>query len=199
MADPFKDLLSMSKDVLNRKRAERRAEKRDAAWWAVDNPEEASKMTMSKCAALIAATLLLTQTAHSEGDTIHARSVGQHGFMDSDWYICSSWDTYEKFEKLLKLQPAEDAQAAFVLADRDCTKVRDQTEVVVEDTTFWDLHGSICVRPIGQPDCGWVLPGAVTLARCTPTYNGVGVGMTCVPRENQDNPQRLWSYGYSGK
>jgi hypothetical protein len=117
-----------------------------------------------QCAVLIAATLLVTKAAHSESDTIHARSVGQHGFMDSDWYICPSWDTYEKFEKLIKL-PGEDAQSAFVLADRQCMKVRDQTEVVVEDTSYWSLlkRAAICVRPIGQPDCGWTLPGAVTV------------------------------------
>ena len=85
------------------------------------------------CVVLIAASLLITRAANSQPDTIHPRTIGQHGFMDEDWYICPSWDVYKKFQNLLKLQPVEDAQAGFVLADRDCIKVRDQTEVVVED------------------------------------------------------------------
>lgn len=147
--------------------------------------------------------LLLSRTAHSEPDLIHAGSVGQHGFMEFDWYICPSWDVYEKFEKLLSERGnVEDTgQAAFVLADRDCIKVRDQTEVVVEATSrwTWGSHGAICVRPIGQPDCGWTLPGAVTTARCQPHYVSKDEPLTCVPRKNPDNPQRPWSFGYSGK
>ena len=165
-------------------------------------PMETSTMSSSaRLAVLVAFSVLMISAAHSEPDTIHVTTVGQHGFMQEDWYICPSWDVYQKFEKLSKLQPAEDAQAAFILADRDCIKVRDQTEVVVEDTSYWSLltRAAICVRPIGQPDCGWTLPGAVTVARCTPTYNGKSAEMTCVPREHPDNPQRPWSAGYSGK
>ena len=149
---------------------------------------------MSKilCASLIFASLLATGAAHSEADHIHARGVGQHGFMDFDWYVCPSWDVFKKFEALLK----KDAQAAFVLADRDCKKVRDETEVVVEDTDW--THSTLCVRPIGQPDCGWVLPGFVTVALCKPFYNE-DQSMTCVPRVGRNDPQRPWRAGYSGK
>jgi hypothetical protein len=145
----------------------------------------------------ICVALLCSGTAHA-ADNIFARTVGQHGFMANDWYICPSWDVYKKFRNLLKL-PGEDAQAGFVLADRDCIKVRDQTEVVVEDTNFLWGPAAICVRPIGQPDCGWVLPGAVTTERCIPTYVSAGVDMTRVPRKSADNPQRPWSFGFSGK
>ena len=154
-----------------------------------------------KCSILLVASLLATKAAHSQADTIHARSVGQHGFMDSDWYICSSWDVYKKYANLIE----DDAVAAFALADRDCTKVRDQTEVIVEDTSYLSLgsHGAICVRPIGSPDCGWTLSGAVMLARCKPFYKlkdpSMQANMMCVPREYADNPQRPWSYGYSGE
>ena len=132
--------------------------------------------------------------AHSEPDTIHARSIGQHGYIDSDWYICRSWDVYKKFNTLIN----DDTKAAFVLADRDCEKVRDQTEVVVEDTN-WFFGDAICVRPVGLPDCGWVLPGAVTTARCTPTSISSDQTMTCVPRKNRDDPQRPWRFGFEGK
>ena len=147
--------------------------------------------------ALIGVALLCTGTAHA-ADSIFARNVGQHGFMARDWYICPSWDVYKKLEKLFKLQPVADAQAALVLADRDCIKVRDQTEVVIEDTNLLWGPDAICVRPIGQPDCGWVLPGAVTTERCTPTVSA-GPDMTCVPRRSPDNPQRPWSLNFSGK
>ena len=89
----------------------------------------------------------------------------------------------------------DDAVAGGVLAERDCKKVRDQTEVVLEETSWWP--DAICVRPIGQPDCGWTLPGSVTSALCKPTYSGAE--MTCVPRQHPDNPQRPWSFSYSGK
>lgn len=146
-----------------------------------------------QCTVLIVASLLVTGAAHSEADHIHARDVGQHGFMDADWYVCPSWDAYQRFKTLLK----EDAKAAFVLADRDCIKVRDAAEVVVEDTDW--THSTLCVRPIGQPDCGWVLPGFVMVALCKEFYNGVGVPTTCLPRKEPNNPQRPWSAGYSGK
>jgi hypothetical protein len=147
-----------------------------------------------ECAVLMAASLLLTTAAHSEADHIHAGTVGQHGFMDADWYLCSSWDIYRKYDRLMK----DDAAAAVILADRDCTKVRDQTEVVVEDTnTFWRPYG-VCVRPIGQPDCGWVLPGFVTTALCKPVYVSRDKSMTCAARKTSDDPQRPWSAGYSG-
>lgn len=149
---------------------------------------------------LIAASVVSATTAYS-ADNVFAGSVGQHGFMDSDWYICSSWNAYKKWDKLMK----DDVAAANVLADRDCTRVRDQTEVVVEDTSYLSLgsHGAICVRPMGQPDCGWTLPGAVTLARCKPFYKLKDpikrANMVCVPREHPDNPQRPWTFGYSGE
>jgi len=148
-----------------------------------------------KCALLIAVSLLVTKVAHSEADTIHARVVGQHGFMDTDWYVCPSWDVFQKFNKLLK----DDAEAAFVLGDRDCIKVREETEVVVEDTNYFWGPAATCVRPIGSPDCGWVLVGYVTTALCQPVYVSIGQGLRCVARKEQDNPQRLWSAGYSGK
>ncbi len=146
-----------------------------------------------QCATLIFASLLASGAAHSEADHIHAQSIGQHGFMDADWYVCPSWDAYQRFKTLLK----EDAIAAFALADRDCKKVRDAAEVVVEDTDW--THSTLCVRPIGQPDCGWVLPGFVMVALCKEFYNGVGAPMTCVPRKERNNPRRPWSAGYSGK
>jgi hypothetical protein len=153
------------------------------------------------CAVLIAASFLATGPAHS-ANNVFAGSIGQHGFMGSDWYICSSWDVYKRYDKLMK----DDAVAALALADRDCTKVRDQTEVVVEDTSNFNLwspnHGAICVRPIGSPDCGWVLPGAVMLADCKPFYKlkdpDMRAKMMCVAREHPDNPQRPWSFGYAG-
>ena len=149
------------------------------------------------CAVLIAASFLASRSAHATNNPF-ATSVGQHGYMDSDWYICSSWDVYKRYQELMK----DDFVAALVLADRDCTKVRDQTEVVVEDTSYFS-RGAICVRPIGQPDCGWVLPGAVLLARCKPFYKlkdaSMQANMMCVPREHADNPQRPWSFGYSGE
>jgi len=148
-----------------------------------------------KCAVLIAASLLVTTAAHSEADTIHARVVGQHGFMDSDWYVCPSWDVFKRFQTLLK----EEGEAAFVLANRDCTKVRDQTEVIVEDTNFLWGPSATCVRPIGLPDCGWLLVGYVTTALCQPTYVSSDQPLKCVLRKDQDNPQRPWSAGYSGK
>jgi hypothetical protein len=151
------------------------------------------------CVVLTASSLLITSAANSQPNTISPRTVGQHGFMDEDWYICPSWDVFKRVQQLLKLQPVEDAQAGVVLAYRDCIKVRDQTEVVIEDTNFLWGPAAICVRPIGQPDCGWVLPGAVTTERCTPTYVSADQGMTCVPRKSADNPQRPWSFGYSGK
>lgn len=144
-------------------------------------------------AALIFASLLVTGAAHSEADHIHAQTIGQHGFMDADWYVCPSWDAYQRFRTLEK----EDGKAAFALADRDCQKVRDETEVVVEDTNW--AHTVLCVRPIGQPDCGWVLGGFVMSARCHESLDPRGGRMTCVPRVDRDNPQRPWSAGYSGK
>jgi hypothetical protein len=151
-----------------------------------------------QCAVLIAASFFVTWSACSAED-VFAGSVGQHGFMASDWYICPSWDVFKKFEKLFKEPDAvEGAQAALVLADRDCIKVRDQTEVIVEDTGYWWGPFAICVRPVGTPDCGWVLPGAVTTARCKP-YASQNPNMSCVPRKEPDNPQRPWSFGYSGK
>jgi hypothetical protein len=146
-------------------------------------------------AVLVAASFLANRSAHSANSPF-ANSTGQHGFMDSDWYICSSWDVYKRYQELMK----DDSVAALVLADRDCTKVRDQTEVVVEDTSYLSLgsHGAICVRPIGQPDCGWTLPGAVTLALCKPAYVSQDAPLACVPRKAPDNPQRPWNFGYSG-
>ena len=117
------------------------------------------------CVVLIAANLLVTKAANSQPDTMHPRTFGQHGFMLRDQYICLSWDVFQKFNKLLK----NDTEAALVLADRDCQKVRDQTEVVVEDSNLrlfsWGT-AAICVRPLGSPDCGWVLAGAATVERC---------------------------------
>jgi hypothetical protein len=154
-------------------------------------------MSKMKCAVFIAVSVLTTEAAHSANNPF-ASSVGQHGFMDSDWYICSSWDVYKRYQELMK----DDGVAALVLADRDCTKVRDQTEVVVEDTNSWWGPYAICVRPIGQPDCGWTLHGAVMLARCKPFYKvkdpNMRANMMCVPREHPDNPQRPWDYGYAG-
>lgn len=133
--------------------------------------------------------------AYSEADHIHAQTIGQHGFMDADWYVCPSWDVFKRFQTLMK----EDAKAAFALADRDCQKVRDAAEVIVEDTNNLWGPSATCVRPIGQPDCGWVLPGFVMVALCKEFYNGVGAPITCVPRVDRDNPQRPWSLGHSGK
>ena len=150
-----------------------------------------------QCVVLIAAGVLVTGTAYS-GD-VFARSKGQHGFMGQDWYICQSWDVYKRVQELMK----DDGVAALKLEDRDCTKVRDQTEVVVEDTSpWWTLKFAICVRPIGSPDCGWTLPGAVMLARCKAFYKlkdpDMQANMMCVPRDQPDNPQRPWSFDYSG-
>ena len=52
-----------------------------------------------QCAVLIAATLLRTQTAHS-ADSVYASSVGQHGFMDSDWYTFAHHGTFIKGTKI---------------------------------------------------------------------------------------------------
>jgi hypothetical protein len=152
-----------------------------------------------KCAVLIAASVMAARSAHS-ANNVFASSIGQHGFMDSDWYICPSWDVYKRYQSLMK----DDSVAALVLADRDCTRVRDQTEVVVEDTSYLNLlsRAAICVRPIGSPDCGWTLPGAVMLANCKPFYKlkdpNMQANMMCVAREHPDNPQRPWSFGYAG-
>ena len=130
--------------------------------------------------------------AHSEADHIHAQTIGQHGFMDGDWYVCPSWDVFKRFRTLMN----EDARAAFVLADRDCNRVLDETEVVVEDTDW--THSTLCVRPVGQPDCGWVRAAFVMSALCKEFYNGVGAPITCVPRVHR-NPERPFIAGYSGK
>ena len=71
------------------------------------------------CGVLIAA-IMVVSAGHAQPDTVHAVTIGQHGFMDADWYICPSWDVFQKFNKLKK----DDSKAAFVLADRDCQRVR---------------------------------------------------------------------------
>lgn len=145
-------------------------------------------------ALFLAVCLLVVRPAHSQPDTVHAHTVGQHGFMDSDWYICSSWDVFKRFNQLLK---EGDAEAAFVLGDRDCNKVRGETEVVVEDTNVLWGPSAVCVRPFGSLNCGWVIPGYVMTTRCRTIYDPTG-HMTCVPRKAQDNAQRPWRAGYSG-
>lgn len=145
-------------------------------------------------ALMFAAGLLFTPTARSQPDHIHAQTIGQHGYMDADWYICPSWDAFKKFNNLLKV----DGEAAFVVGDRDCERVRDETEVVVEDTSVLWSPSAICVRPVGSPDCGWIIPGFVTTALCTPTYISREQTMTCVARTDRDNPRRPWKAGYSG-
>jgi hypothetical protein len=152
-------------------------------------------MRTANCAALIVVSVLMTDAAHSKPDTIHAHVIGEHGFMQSDWYLCPAWEVFKKFKKLL----SEDTGAAFVLGDRDCKQVRDQTEVVVENTNDWFGPWAICVRPIGSPDCGWVPYGFITKALCKPLYISKNQDMQCVPRTEPDNPQRRWSAGYSGK
>jgi hypothetical protein len=147
------------------------------------------------CALFLAVSLLVARPAQSQPDTIHAGTVGQHGFMDSDWYICSSWEAFKRFYQLMK---EGDAEAAFLLGDRDCSKVRDGTEVVVEDTNVLWGPSAVCVRPFGSLNCGWVIPGFVMAALCH-AYYGPNHSMTCVPRTAQDNAQRPWRAGYSGK
>jgi hypothetical protein len=117
-------------------------------------------------AVLVATSLLGSGTIRAE-DYPFAGKVGQHGWIDAlsgDWWICRSHDVFQKFKLLMK----EDSDAAFKLAQRDCARVRDQTEVIVEDTKFFD--NSLCVRPVGEPDCGWVIPGYVTRAPCATNW-----------------------------
>jgi hypothetical protein len=86
--------------------------------------------------------------------------VGQRGRIDDGWHraegkyggwwACRSYDDFQKFERLRK----EDIEAAFKVAERSCVKLRDGTEIVVEDATFF--HFALCVRPRSEADCLWI-------------------------------------------
>lgn len=129
---------------------------------------------------LIAVSLLGSWAAHGANVDPFAYKVGQHGFIDGDWWICRSYELFQKFKHLL----SEDNEAAMKLVQRECTGVRDQTEVVIEDTNAfrlnpWARPRALCVRPVGEPDCGWLLSGFVTSEPCATKWRE-----GCAPRRD---------------
>ena len=130
--------------------------------------------------ALIAAGLVTTSSAHAVDylpDTF-AQSVGQHGFMNGSWWICRSYDDYQKAGHLLKEAGGmESATAAEKLLERDCMRVLNKTPLVVESTNW--THSILCVRPAGEPDCGWINFTHVTRLPCSTDWRE---GCTVVPK-----------------
>jgi hypothetical protein len=79
-------------------------------------------------------------------DSLHNHSDG------GGWWACRSYNDLTRFEQLRRDQ--DDPEAAFEFAARNCAKLRDGTEVVVEETTFF--HQWLRVRPRTQLDCFWM-------------------------------------------
>ena len=94
-----------------------------------------------------------------------ADKAGQHGWIDAvlgGWWICPTQDDLAKIHELAF---QNDSAAEMKVYERNCIHVQDGTEVVVEKTAWFSTK--ICVRPVGEPNCGWIEPGFVTKVQCT--------------------------------
>jgi len=60
----------------------------------------------------------------TEADTFMLASWGSMALWIPIGTFCPSWDVFKRFQTLLK----EEGEAAFVLANRDCTQGQDQTK-----------------------------------------------------------------------
>ena len=114
---------------------------------------------------------LTTSHPVAAGDYPFASRVGQHGWIDAakdGWWICRSEDDLSKFRDLAVNE--DDSAAAVKVFEKDCTHVKTGTEVVVEKTAWFS--SDLCVRPIGEPECGWIKPGFVTTVPCPTCSDG---------------------------
>jgi hypothetical protein len=85
--------------------------------------------------------------------------IGDTVAMTNAFFGCAKQADFDKIKSLALIE--KDREAADKYGLRNCTVLSPSTEMRVSDTSVW--HGSVCVRPKGEPDCFWTARSLVKI------------------------------------